>query len=163
MSDATPGVPPSAPSDKTAMLILSYLGLLALVPLLVEKEDKNVQWHAKNGLVIFAAFIVASIALWILTMVVSAIPALGCLVAILTGLAHLALFIGYLVVIVMGIMKALKGERLILPIYQICRKQPVAAECTVSASHFRQRTIQNRQSRRSLRFADTRAVGWSAR
>jgi uncharacterized membrane protein len=118
MSDATPGVPPippSAPGDKTAMLILSYLGLLALVPLLVEKEDKNVQWHAKNGLVIFAAFIVASIALWILTMVVGAIPALGCLVAILTGLAHLALFIGYLVVIVMGIMKALKGERLILP------------------------------------------------
>jgi len=97
------------------MLILSYLGLLALVPLLVEKEDKNVQWHAKNGLVIFAAFIVTSIALWILTMIVGAIPALGCLVAILTGLAHLALFIGYLVVIVMGIMKALKGERLIVP------------------------------------------------
>src|SRR5262245_63355940 len=79
MSDATsPGVPPPPPppgpgpapaSDKTAMLVLSYLGLLALVPLLVEKEDKNVLWHAKNGLVIFAAFFIAFIGLWIITMI----------------------------------------------------------------------------------------------
>jgi len=118
MSDATPGVPPippSAPSDKTAMLILSYLGLLALVPLLVEKEDKNVQWHAKHGLVLFGAYIVGMIGLWILTMIVGMVPGLGCLMFVLTGLAHVALIVGYLVVIVMGIMKALKGERLILP------------------------------------------------
>jgi uncharacterized membrane protein len=115
MSDATPGVPPPPPSDKTAMLILSYLGLLALVPLLVEKEDRNVQWHAKHGLVLFAAYIVCMIGLWILTMIVGAIPGLGCLMAILTSLAHVALVIAYLIVIIMGIMKALKGERLIVP------------------------------------------------
>ena len=115
MSDATPGVPPSAPSDKTAMLILSYLGLLALVPLLVEKEDRNVQWHAKNGLVIFAAFVIASIALVILSMILGAIPGLGCLLGLLSFLLHMGLGIGYIVIIVMGIMKALKGERLIVP------------------------------------------------
>jgi uncharacterized membrane protein len=113
MSDATPGAQPS--SDKTAMLVLSYLGLLALVPLLVDKDDRNVQWHAKHGLVLFAAFIVATIALWVLTMILGMIPGVGCLVAIVSFFTHMGLAIGYLVVIVMGIMKALKGERLVVP------------------------------------------------
>jgi uncharacterized membrane protein len=115
MSDATPGVPPSAPSDKTAMLILSYLGLLALVPLLVEKDDKNVQWHAKNGLVIFAAVFVGWIALSMLTFIVGHVPGLGCLIGLLSMLVSFGLFIGYLILTIMAIMKALKGERLIVP------------------------------------------------
>ncbi len=123
MSDATsPGVPPPPPGagpvpsgDKTAMLVLAYLGLLALVPLLVEKEDKNVQWHAKNGLVIFAAFMIASIALWIVTMVLGMVPGLGCLFSIVSFFASAGVWIGYLVLIIVGIMKAIKGERLIVP------------------------------------------------
>ena len=47
------------------MIVLSYLWLLALVPLLVEKEDKEVQWHAKHGIVLMVAEIVLWIALWI--------------------------------------------------------------------------------------------------
>ena len=43
------------------MIVLSYLWLLALVPLLVEKEDNEVQWHAKHGIVLM----VAEIVLWI--------------------------------------------------------------------------------------------------
>ena len=51
--------PPPAPaggapasSDRTMMVALSYLWILALIPLLMKKEDKEVQWHAKNGLAI---------------------------------------------------------------------------------------------------------------
>ena len=40
------------------MLVLSYIGLLALIPLLVKKDDREVQWHAKNGLAIFVAHII---------------------------------------------------------------------------------------------------------
>ena len=115
MSDATPGAQSSRPSDKTAMLVLAYLGLLALVPLLVEKEDSNVQWHAKNGLALFVAFFVGIIGLWILSMVLGVIPGVGCLVAILSFLTHVGLSIGYLIAMIMGIMKALKGQRLIVP------------------------------------------------
>ena len=43
------------------MIVLSYLWILALVPLLVEKDDKEVQWHAKHGIVLM----VAEIAFWI--------------------------------------------------------------------------------------------------
>ncbi len=106
---------PQLPSDKTAMLILSYLGLLALIPLLVEKEDKNVQWHAKHGLVLFAAAFVLSIVLYLLTGVIAFVPGLGCLVGLVSFFASMGLWIGYLVVIVMGILKALKGERFMVP------------------------------------------------
>ena len=34
------------------MIVLAYLWLLALVPLLVEKDDPEVQWHAKHGIVL---------------------------------------------------------------------------------------------------------------
>ena len=49
MTDATPG---SVSSNRNVMIVLSYLWLLALVPLLTEKDDKEVQWHAKHGLVL---------------------------------------------------------------------------------------------------------------
>ena len=44
------------------MLVLAYLGLLALIPLLTEKDDKEVQWHAKHGLVQFFAWIILFVA-----------------------------------------------------------------------------------------------------
>lgn len=106
-----PTPPPAAPtggsSNRTVMLVLAYLGLLALIPLLVEKEDKEVQWHAKNGLVLLAAFFIASIAMTILGF----IPAVGCILLPL----HLVLWVGYMIVIVLGIVKATSGQRFKLP------------------------------------------------
>lgn len=113
MSDGTAS--PQLPGDKTAMLILSYLGLLALIPLLVEKEDKNVQWHAKHGLVLFAAAVVLSIVLWIVSAIVTMVPGLGCLVSVISFFASMGLMIGYLIVVIVAIMKALKGERFLVP------------------------------------------------
>ena len=56
---APPQPPPPAGQRNTGMLVLSYLGLLALIPLVVEKNDKDVQWHAKHGLVLTGLFLVA--------------------------------------------------------------------------------------------------------
>ena len=41
--------------NRGVMIVLAYLWLLALVPLLVEKQDPEVQWHAKHGLVLMIA------------------------------------------------------------------------------------------------------------
>jgi uncharacterized membrane protein len=60
MADVNPGS--SAPSsNRNVMIVLSYLWLLALVPLLTEKEDREVQWHAKHGIVLMVAEIVLCI------------------------------------------------------------------------------------------------------
>ena len=56
----------SASPNRTVMLVLSYLGILALVPLLVEKEDSEVQWHAKHGLIMLGSWIVLFVALGML-------------------------------------------------------------------------------------------------
>src|SRR3954468_9065768 len=59
VKDAAPP-PPPPPARGTdvvreqdkVMLILAYLGLLALVPLLTVNDSEYVRWHAKNGLVL---------------------------------------------------------------------------------------------------------------
>ncbi len=116
-----PGPPPAAPPaaspnpaggtvspNRTIMLVLSYLWLLALVPFLVEKDDKEVQWHAKHGLVLAGAEFV----LWIAVIIVGIILAmmvdfLGCIASLL----QLVLWLGVLALHVFLIFKAVNGER----------------------------------------------------
>ena len=107
MADATPGS--AAPSNnRTVMIVLSYLWLLALIPLLVEKDDKEVQWHAKHGLVLM----VAELFLWIVfTIIVGPLGILGCIAALFSPLLALA----QLVLHIMCIVKGINGQRLIIP------------------------------------------------
>ncbi|MCD4749175.1 MAG: hypothetical protein K8R59_07365 [Thermoanaerobaculales bacterium] len=118
----TPPPPPAEPAptttpapagdNRTIMVVLSYLGLLALIPLLVEKDDAEVQWHAKHGLVLTAAEFVLFVGLQIVTMILGAISGgLGCLFGILIPV----LALGILVLHVVCIAKGLKGERFIVP------------------------------------------------
>ena len=76
-----PASPGAVSSNRNIMIVLSYLWLLALVPLLVEKEDKEVQWHAKHGIVLMVAEIVLWIAVTIVSMILGMVSvALGCVV-----------------------------------------------------------------------------------
>lgn len=113
---APPGDSPPPPENagyispnRTIMLILAYLSVLALIPLLTEKEDQEVQWHSKNGLVITAFWIILAIALTILGFIPVLGQVLGCLAMPLIGL-------GGLVVFILCIVKALNGERFRLPV-----------------------------------------------
>ena len=123
MSEPTvpPGPPPAAPpppppsaggtgSNKGLMLVLSYLGLLAIIPLLVEKDDAEVQWHAKHGLVLlvaeFAALIAVAMLSFALTM--AHVPCGGCLI-------YWALCLAILVVHILCIVKAVNGQRFLIP------------------------------------------------
>lgn len=92
------------------MLVLSYLGLLALIPLLTKKEDREIQWHAKHGLVLFGAFVAA----WILFQIVSyVLPSeISCL---LGCLPWLLIWGAYIAVCILCITKAVKGERFLIP------------------------------------------------
>ncbi|RMH17747.1 MAG: hypothetical protein D6696_14950 [Acidobacteria bacterium] len=108
---STPPPPPSEPpagggsSNRSIMLVLSYLWLLALIPLLVEKEDREVQWHAKHGIVLM----VAEFLVWIVLMVLSSI--LSCLAGIIAMFVWLAIVILH----VMMIVQALNGKRMLIP------------------------------------------------
>jgi uncharacterized membrane protein len=113
MADAT--TPPPLPaggtqsSNRGVMIVLSYLWLLALVPLLVEKDDKEVQWHAKHGIVLMLAEIVFWIAVTIVQMALGTI--LGCVVALMS----LFLWVGIVALHIIAIVKGVNGGRLIIP------------------------------------------------
>ena len=102
--------PPASGSSESAnrgvMIILSYLWILALIPLLLEKDDKEVQWNAKNGLLLTVAEV-------FLQLVFSAVAGtgIGCVFAIFIPL----IFIGFTVIRVIAIFKGLNGERFIIP------------------------------------------------
>ena len=109
---AAPQPPAGGSDNRTLMIVLSYLGILCLIPLLIEKEDKDVQWHAKHGLVLTVAEIIFFVVMWIISAVLTAILApLGCIF----GLLIMACSIGVLVLHIMCIAKGLKGERLKVP------------------------------------------------
>ena len=107
----------TAPADvvsdnRNIMIVLSYLGLLALIPLLVEKDDREVQWHAKHGLVLTVAEVVIFIVLQVLIMVLGAVSGgLGCIFGLLVPLFMLAV----LIVHILCIVKGLNGQRFLIP------------------------------------------------
>ena len=116
----TPPPPPGGPTsgtvspNRTIMIVLSYLWLLALIPFIVEKEDKEVQWHAKHGLVLLGAEVIVWVALWFVQMILFAthiLAFMGCLVSVL----HLVVWLGILVLHVICIIKGTQGQRFLIP------------------------------------------------
>ena len=106
MSDA------GASPNRGVMIVLAYLWPLAIVPLLVEKQDPEVQWHAKHGLVLMAAELVVILAYVLMSSVVSlATFGLGCVLIMFLVFA----WVGILALHVVAILKGVNGGRLIIP------------------------------------------------
>lgn len=105
-----PGGGPAPNSDRTIMLVLSYLGILCLIPLLVKKDDAEVQWHAKNGTALFGAEIIVFVIRIMLIFV--RIPFLGCGLAVI----FCVIWLGFLALSIVCIMKAVGGQRFRIPI-----------------------------------------------
>jgi len=103
----TPPAGGTVSPNRGIMLVLSYLGPLAVIPYAVEKDDPEVQWHAKHGLVLFVAELILSVLFWFLVH----IPFLGCLAAIIIPVLWLVIFIFHIFLIV----KAVNGERFMIP------------------------------------------------
>ena len=91
---------------RPALLVLAYLPLLGFFPLAFSR-DREVRWHAVNGLIFFgAARPIAATLVGILA------PSLTCLYAV--GMGILALL--YVSVVILAIVIALKGGRLLIPL-----------------------------------------------
>jgi len=87
--------------EPNLIAILSYFGLLFLIPLFANKDDSFVQFHAKQGLVLFI-FEAA-------TAVFAAVPILGWFGAPL-------LYIFWFILSIIGIVNVVKGKQEKLPV-----------------------------------------------
>ncbi len=101
MGEETMGMSEDKGDEIDAITILSYIGILFLVPLLTRKEDGFSQFHAKQGMVLFLAEVATVFVAWI--------PLLGWLVG---GL----LWVAWIVLSVLGIVNVVKGKKEELPV-----------------------------------------------
>ena len=91
----------SKKEDNKLMGILSYIGVLCLIPLLTKKDNTFVFFHAKQGVVLFIAEVA--------TVFVAAIPLLGWVVAPIVSII-------WLILAIIGIVNVLDGKQKELPI-----------------------------------------------
>lgn len=80
---------------------IGYLGILCLLPLLAKKDSDFAMHHGKNGLVILIV--------WLILWVGNIIPILGQLVWMLGSIV-------LLVMVIIGISRALSGEKWDMPV-----------------------------------------------
>ena len=95
-----------------AMSILSYFGILALIPYFAEKNNQYVRYHAVQGLNLFLLSIIYSVAYSILTMILAFIPVIGWILIMLLGL----LSYGFLALSIVGIVYACQDKAKELPV-----------------------------------------------
>jgi uncharacterized membrane protein len=96
--------------DNKVMGILAYLGILVLVPIFAAKESKFARFHANQGLVLLICAVIWQIVAYILMFILAKIG-LGFLSIIISLLS-----VVFLVLIIIGIINAVKGEMKRLPI-----------------------------------------------
>lgn len=105
-----PDVGPSP--NRGVMIVLAYLWPLALVPLLLEKQDAELHWHARHGIVLMIAELILLFAYVTLTSLVSmATLGLGCVLSLFLVFG----WVGILALHVVAILKGVNGGRLIVP------------------------------------------------
>lgn len=98
---APPPLPPSSGQKNTGMALLSYIGILVVIPLISAKDDPFVKFHIKQGLTLLVIMMVA----WMFGF----IPFIGWFVAAITTL-------GGLVLMIIGILNAVNGKEEPLPL-----------------------------------------------
>ncbi len=95
-----PPPPATPPSNDALLLVLCYVGLLAIVPYLVARDREGLKFHARQGLALGLVGVLCA--------ALAAIPFLG-----FVGFLGLLLV---LVLSILGIVKALGGQRWRMPI-----------------------------------------------
>lgn len=99
-SDPTPAAPAAKGGDDNLIAAISYLWILSIIILLVKKDSDYVKFHARQGVVLFAASVILSVA--------TLIP----FVIFISWIGNLVI----LVAVIVGFIQALGGKRYKLPV-----------------------------------------------
>lgn len=111
--DSTSEFAPDDIQKNKGMALLSYIGILFIVPLLAAKDSKFAKFHVNQGIVLFIAELVCSIAVGILRAIFKIIPVLSAFMpATLTTLLSVA----SLAFMIIGIVNAANGRAKELPL-----------------------------------------------
>lgn len=101
------------------MALLSYIGILALIPYFAEKENKYVRFHAIQGLNLLIVNLVVSAASFVVAIVATIlfiIPIIGWVLGFVLYLVIGLIPVGLLVISILGVVYSLQGNAKELPI-----------------------------------------------
>ena len=107
VSDSTAEMDAKDIENGKVMGILSYLGILCLIPYFAEKNNKFVVFHAKEGLNLLIISVIFTFA----TGVISAIPLIGLISLLISWVGSLAI----LALSILGIVNVCQGKAKELP------------------------------------------------
>ena len=109
LKDYTAEYDPKDVESGKGMSILSYIGILFLIPYLAEKNNKFVRFHAIQG---FILSFIYSAAYGIVCAILALIPIIGWILIGLLGLVP----VGFFVLYVWGIVNVCNGKAKELPV-----------------------------------------------
>ena len=98
--------------NNKAMGILSYLGILVLIPILAAKDSPFARYHANQGLVLLLCEVGFSVASMILSVIFAFLGPLALLWTLVAALVNIA----FLVLLILGIVNAAQGMAKELPL-----------------------------------------------
>src|SRR5437879_11432661 len=113
--------------DGNVAAALGYpIGIIAIICLIMEKENRFVKFHALQSILLHVAFIVVAIAVWIIGIIIMIAGvaaaaatdsgALGGLAGMLFGLNWLVVIFAYIGGLIFAAVKAYQGNQFMLPI-----------------------------------------------
>ena len=114
--------------DGNVAAALGYpIGIIAIICLIMEKENRFVKFHAWQAILLYIALVAVWIALVVLSIILGVIGiaasaagsaggALGSIIGLLWTLVWLAVFLGGFIAIIIGAVKAYGGNYFKLPI-----------------------------------------------
>lgn len=115
MANATPPLPSAS---ETGLPSNVAAGICAIFPLLggiifyfIEKKDQFVRHWAIQAIYFGGAWFVFSIAIAVFGAIFAHTPVIGLLFAVLFGMLHFVVWLGGVVLWIIGIIKAFKGEK----------------------------------------------------
>lgn len=94
------------------MAILSYLGILVIIPIIVAPNSKFVRFHANQGVLLLITSFAYRIVVRLLGLVIGWIPLVGGVIITLFSIVNLIIFI----FMILGIVNAAQGKGKELPI-----------------------------------------------
>ncbi len=102
---------------KVAGLLCYLFGWISgLIFFLIEKEDKDIRFHAMQSILLSVALFAIWIGLAIIFGIIGFIPGIGILLLVISPLIYLVVWIGSIVIWIMLMVKAYQGEKWKLPI-----------------------------------------------
>lgn len=100
-------------ANNKALAILSYLGILVLIPILAAPNSRFARFHANQGLVLLISNVIVNVALAIVRIIMYAVAdPIGRIFSVITWLVSILI----LVIVIIGIVNAAQGKAKELPL-----------------------------------------------